>query len=192
VKRAFDVVASLALLALLSPALLAAAVGIKLGSPGPVLFRQTRIGKDGRHFTLYKFRSMHASPASSRETGRDDPRVFRFGRLLREYHIDELPQLWNVLIGDMSLVGPRPTLGEQVERYTPRQRGRLRVRPGLTGLAQVSGNNALDWDRRIEVDLEYVARASVWLDLKILWRTVGTVLRRQGVYAADGRVHDKR
>jgi len=134
---------------------------------------------------------MHAGPPRAAETWREDPRVFPVGRLLREYHLDELPQLWNVLMGDMSLVGPRPTVPEQVERYTPRERRRLDVRPGVTGLAQVSGNNALDWNERIEVDLRYVDQASLGLDLRILARTVLTVLRKQGVYAADGRVHDK-
>jgi lipopolysaccharide/colanic/teichoic acid biosynthesis glycosyltransferase len=190
-KRAFDIALSLALLAGLSPLLLALALGIRLSSRGPVLFRQTRVGRGGRLFELLKFRSMHVGPTPSPETSREDPRVFPLGRLLREYHLDELPQLWNVLTGDMSLVGPRPTIPAQVARYTPRERGRLAVRPGMTGLAQVSGNNALPWDRRIEVDLEYVRRASLWLDVRILARTTRTVLRKHGVYGADGRVRDK-
>jgi lipopolysaccharide/colanic/teichoic acid biosynthesis glycosyltransferase len=191
IKRAFDVVVSLALLIVLAPLLLATALGVRLSSPGPAIFAQTRAGRGGRPFTLYKFRSMHIAPATSIETSRHDPRVFRFGRFIREFHIDELPQLWNVLVGDMSLVGPRPTVPEQVARYTSRERGRLRVRPGLTGLAQVSGNNELPWERRIEVDLEYVRRAGLRTDLAILARTVRTVLRREGVYGADGRVRDR-
>lgn len=192
IKRAFDVAVSAVLLAALAPVFAVIAAGIKLGSPGRVIFRQTRAGRDGRPFTLYKFRSMDETPATGIETSLADPRVFPFGRVLREYHLDELPQLWNVLVGDMSLVGPRPTVPSQLERYTPRERGRLAVRPGLTGLAQVSGNNELEWSQRIEVDLEYVRRASLATDLWILWRTVGTVITKRGVYGIDGRVLDKR
>jgi lipopolysaccharide/colanic/teichoic acid biosynthesis glycosyltransferase len=191
-KRAFDIVVSSFLLVLGAPLFLVIAGGIFLSSPGPVLFRQERAGREGRTFVLYKFRTMHPGPSGAGETFAGDPRVFPFGRLLREYHLDELPQLWNVLIGDMSLVGPRPGLPSQVERYTERERGRLRVRPGLTGLAQVSGNNELEWSDRIEVDLQYAAHASFFLDLQILFRTIGTVLRKQGVYGPDGWVRDKR
>lgn len=192
-KRAFDILVSLVLLLILSWLLAAIGIGIRLSSPGPVIYRQLRAGKDGHPFTLFKFRSMHTSTAvQTHETWKGDSRVFLLGRFLREYHLDELPQLWNVLVGDMSLVGPRPTLLSQVERYTNHERGRLKVRPGITGLAQVSGNNELDWDQRIEVDLEYVEHASFLLDLRILWRTLRTVLRKEGVYGADGRVRDKR
>ena len=192
-KRAFDILVSLVLLLILSWLFAAIGIGIRLSSPGPVIYRQLRAGKDGHPFTLFKFRSMHTSTAvQTHETWKGDSRVFLLGRFLREYHLDELPQLWNVLVGDMSLVGPRPTLLSQVERYTNHERGRLKVRPGITGLAQVSGNNELDWDQRIEVDLEYVEHASFLLDLRILWRTLRTVLRKEGVYGADGRVRDKR
>jgi len=192
-KRAFDILVSLVLLLILSWLLAAIGIGIRLSSPGPVIYRQLRAGKDGHPFTLFKFRSMHTATAvQTHETWKGDSRVFLLGRFLREYHLDELPQLWNVLVGDMSLVGPRPTLLSQVERYTSHERGRLKVRPGITGLAQVSGNNELDWDQRIEVDLEYVEHASFLLDLRILWRTLRTVLRKEGVYGADGRVRDKR
>jgi len=192
-KRAFDILVSLVLLLILSWLFAAIGIGIRLSSPGPVIYRQLRAGKDGHPFTLFKFRSMHTSTAvQTHETWKGDSRVFLLGRFLREYHLDELPQLWNVLVGDMSLVGPRPTLLSQVERYTSHERGRLKVRPGITGLAQVSGNNELDWDQRIEVDLEYVEHASFLLDLRILWRTLRTVLRKEGVYGADGRVRDKR
>ena len=192
IRRAFDVAVSAVLLAALAPVFAAIALGIKVASPGRVIFRQTRAGRHGRPFTLYKFRSMHETPAAGIETSLADPRVFPLGRLLREYHLDELPQLWNVLVGDMSLVGPRPTVPSQVERYTQRERGRLAVRPGLTGLAQVSGNNELEWGRRIDVDLEYVRNATMAMDLRILWRTVGTVIGKRGVYGIDGRVLDKR
>jgi len=192
-KRAFDILVSLVLLLILSWLFAAIGIGIRLSSPGPVIYRQLRAGKDGHPFTLFKFRSMHTATAvQTHETWKGDSRVFLLGRFLREYHLDELPQLWNVLVGDMSLVGPRPTLLSQVERYTSHERGRLKVRPGITGLAQVSGNNELDWDQRIEVDLEYVEHASFLLDLRILWRTLRTVLRKEGVYGADGRVRDKR
>lgn len=191
-KRIFDVVVSSFLLMAGAPLFAVIAAGIFLSSPGPVLFRQERAGKEGRTFTLYKFRTMHPGPEEASETFLGDPRVFPLGRLLREYHFDELPQLWNILNGDMSLVGPRPGLPSQVERYSERERGRLRVRPGLTGLAQVSGNNELEWNDRIEVDLQYADNASLWLDLQILYRTVGTVLRKQGVYGPDGWVRDKR
>ena len=191
-KRAFDIVVSALLLLVLSPLMAIVALGIKLSSRGPVLFRQERAGLRGRPFDLLKFRSMHVDPAASLETSSSDPRVFAWGRVMREYHLDELAQLWNVLKGDMSLVGPRPTLLSQVERYSPEERRRLDVRPGLTGLAQVSGNNLLDWDDRIKVDLEYVRKAGLFSDLKILWRTVFTVARKEGVYGPDGHVRDKR
>ena len=191
-KRAFDILVSLALLLILSPLFAAIGIGIRFSSPGPVVYRQLRAGKDGCPFTLFKFRSMHnAKTVKTHETWKGDSRVFLLGQFLREYHLDELPQLWNVLAGDMSLVGPRPTLLSQVKRYTSHERGRLKVRPGITGLAQVSGNNELDWNQRIEVDLEYVEHASFLLDLRILWRTLRTVLRKEGVYGADGRVRDK-
>jgi lipopolysaccharide/colanic/teichoic acid biosynthesis glycosyltransferase len=191
IKRGLDVVLSGTALAALWPVMLAIATGIRASSPGPILFVQERAGRGGRPFSLLKFRTMHVANRRSLETSVNDPAVFRFGRLLREYHLDELPQLLNVLIGDMSLVGPRPTVASQVEHYTERERGRLRVRPGLTGLAQVSGNNLLSWDERIEIDLDYVRRASTWLDAKIVWRTIGTVLKKEGVYGADGVVRDK-
>lgn len=192
-KRAFDVLVSSALLTVLSPLMGAIAVGIRLSSRGPVLFRQKRAGLGSHSFVLLKFRTMHdALDPAVQETFRGDPRVFPFGRVLREYHLDELPQLVNVVRGDMSIVGPRPGLPSQAERYSQRERGRLQVRPGLTGLAQVSGNNELDWERRIEIDLEYVRTASLRLDLCILARTIGTIARREGLYGLDGWVRDKR
>lgn len=191
VKRVFDALASAVLLPALAPVVALIALGVRWSSVGPVFYRQTRVGRDGRTFELIKFRTMHVAPAASIETSRDDPRIFPFGRLLREYHLDELPQLWNVLVGDMSVVGPRPTVPEQVGRYSARERGRLAVRPGLTGLAQVSGGNTLPWNERIEVDLDYVRRASLWLDIRIIVRTLLTVARKEGLYDANGRVRDK-
>jgi lipopolysaccharide/colanic/teichoic acid biosynthesis glycosyltransferase len=173
-RRAFDVAGSALGLALASPALAAAAVAIKLEDGGPVLYRQARVGLHGREFHLLKLRTMVVG-AETQGAGwavdRGDPRITRVGRVLRRLSLDELPQLWNVLRGDMSLIGPRPTLSYQVERYTPRQRRRLEVKPGITGWAQVHGRAALPWDERIELDVWYVEHHSPWVDLRILLRT---------------------
>jgi exopolysaccharide biosynthesis polyprenyl glycosylphosphotransferase len=193
-KRAIDIVLALGLLVLSLPVQLLAACAIKLSSPGPVLFRQTRCGLNGRHFTLTKFRTM-VSDAEQRRAevaplnemdgpvfkSRTDPRLTSVGRLLRRFSVDELPQLWNVLVGDMSLVGPRPPLPEEVARYEPWQRRRLSMKPGLTCLWQISGRNDLpDFDRWMELDLKYIDSWSPLLDLKILARTVPTVLSGRG------------
>jgi lipopolysaccharide/colanic/teichoic acid biosynthesis glycosyltransferase len=173
-NRAVDVVGASVGLALAAPLLGVAAIAIKLGDRGPVFYRQKRAGKDGVEFELLKLRTMIVG-AESHGAGwavnEDDPRITRVGRVLRRLSVDELPQLWNVLRGDMSLVGPRPTLAYQVEQYTPRQRRRLQVKPGLTGWAQVHGRAALPWDERIELDVWYVEHRSAWLDLRILLRT---------------------
>jgi lipopolysaccharide/colanic/teichoic acid biosynthesis glycosyltransferase len=154
-----------------SPVLGLAALAKKLEGGGPILYRQRRVGRDGRDFDLLKLRTMIVD-AERRGAGwavdKDDPRITRVGRILRRLSIDELPQLWNVLRGEMSLVGPRPTLRYQVERYDERQRRRLDVKPGLTGWAQVNGRAALPWEERIELDLWYIEHRSAWLDLKIL------------------------
>lgn len=183
VKRALDLGAALALLVLLAPVLLVAALAVRLDSPGEVIFRQRRIGKDGSPFTILKFRTMvRDAPRSPLGTYcyADDPRITRVGRLLRRTSLDELPQLWNVVRGDMSFVGPRPDLPHHVERYDGVQRGRLRVRPGITGWAQVNGRNALSWSERIALDLEYLDGWTLRRDLAVLWRTVGVVLSRRG------------
>ena len=181
-KRVLD----LALLTVLAvPAALLCAVctvAVLVSSPGPVLFRQTRVGMDGRPFEMLKFRTMLDGDNPMIPT---DDRITVSGRWLRRSSLDELPQLLNVMRGDMSIVGPRPTLAYQVERWTDRQRGRLAVRPGLTGLAQVRGRNDLDWSTRIEHDLEYVARQGVTADLVILARTAVAVARPEGATAAD-------
>jgi lipopolysaccharide/colanic/teichoic acid biosynthesis glycosyltransferase len=154
-----------------SPVLGLAALAKKLEDGGPILYRQRRVGRDGRDFDLLKLRTMIVD-AERRGAGwavdKDDPRITRVGRILRRLSIDELPQLWNVLRGEMSLVGPRPTLRYQVERYDERQRRRLDVKPGLTGWAQVNGRAVLPWEERIELDLWYIEHRSAWLDLKIL------------------------
>ena len=161
-------------LALASPFLAAAALAVKLEDGGPVLFRQTRVGKNGKDFELVKLRSMTVGAehvGAGFAVDRGDARITRVGRLLRRTSVDELPQLWNVLRGDMSVIGPRPTLRYQVDRYTDRQRKRLEVRPGLTGWAQVNGRATLAWADRIELDVWYVEHRSPLVDLKILART---------------------
>ena len=173
-NRALDVAGAGVGLALASPVLAAAALAIKLEDRGPVLYRQRRVGYEGRDFDLLKLRTMVVG-AEKQGAGwavdRGDPRITRVGRVLRRLSLDELPQLWNVVRGDMSLIGPRPTLRYQVDQYTPRQRRRLEIKPGLTGWAQVNGRTKLPWDERIELDLWYVENRSPWLDLKILART---------------------
>jgi lipopolysaccharide/colanic/teichoic acid biosynthesis glycosyltransferase len=173
-NRALDVLLAGAGLALTSPFLAAAAIGIKLDDGGPVLYRQTRVGRHGEDFELLKLRTMVVG-AEGMGAGwaldEDDPRITRVGRLLRKTSVDELPQLWNVLRGDMSVIGPRPTLRYQVEQYDERQRRRLDVRPGITGWAQVNGRAALSWAERIELDVWYVEHRSPLVDLKILLRT---------------------
>jgi lipopolysaccharide/colanic/teichoic acid biosynthesis glycosyltransferase len=174
VNRAADVALAGVGLVLASPILAAAVLAVKLEDGGPVLFRQGRVGKDGEDFELFKLRSMVVD-AERQGTGyavdRGDARITRVGRFLRRTSIDELPQLWNVVRGDMSVIGPRPTLRYQVDRYTERQRRRLEVRPGLTGWAQIHGRATLPWDERIELDVWYVEHRSPRLDLKILLRT---------------------
>ena len=184
-KRTLDVGVAGTLLALLSPviALTALAVAVKLGRP--TLFRQSRPGWHGRPFTLAKFRSMTEERDASGALLPDAVRLTPFGRALRRWSLDELPQLWNVLKGDMSLVGPRPLLLEYWERYDDRQRRRHEVRPGVTGWAQAHGRNLLDWEKRFELDVWYVDNWSLALDLRILWRTAALVLRGRGVQAPD-------
>ena len=173
-NRALDVAIAGTGLALASPVLALAALAVKLSDGGPVLYKQTRVGKDGHDFELLKLRTMVVG-AETRGAGwavdRGDPRITRVGRFLRRTSLDELPQLWNVVRGEMSLVGPRPTLRYQVERYTPRQRRRLEVLPGITGWAQIHGRAALSWDDRIELDVWYVEHRSPLTDLLILLRT---------------------
>jgi lipopolysaccharide/colanic/teichoic acid biosynthesis glycosyltransferase len=173
-NRGLDVVGAAAGLVLASPFLAAAAAAIKLEDGGPILYRQHRVGQNGEEFDLVKLRTMVVG-AERQGAGwavdEGDPRITRVGRILRRLSIDEVPQLWNVLRGEMSLVGPRPTLSYQVERYTERQRRRLEVKPGITGWAQVNGRARLGWSDRIELDVWYVDHRSAWIDLEILART---------------------
>jgi lipopolysaccharide/colanic/teichoic acid biosynthesis glycosyltransferase len=194
VNRALDVAGASLGLVLASPFLAAAAIAIKLDGGGPVLYRQQRVGKDGREFELVKLRTMVVG--AEREgagwaVDHGDPRITRVGSVLRRLSLDEVPQLWNVVRGEMSLIGPRPTLAYQVEQYTPHQRRRLDVRPGITGWAQVQGRASLPWEERIELDVWYVEHRSPRLDLKILARTPlalfgGTYKGKTGGWRAGG------
>jgi lipopolysaccharide/colanic/teichoic acid biosynthesis glycosyltransferase len=178
-KRAFDIVVSAVALLVAAIPMAALAVAIRFTMGSPVLFRQVRPGLGGRTFTILKFRTMRDGDEPDAE------RITRLGRFMRETSLDELPELLNVLRGDMSLVGPRPLLVAYLDRYTPEQARRHEVRPGLTGLAQVSGRNATTWDQRFALDVEYVDTRSFALDLRIIGRTVRAVLAREGI-AADG------
>jgi lipopolysaccharide/colanic/teichoic acid biosynthesis glycosyltransferase len=178
-KRAFDVAVSAVALLVFALPMAALAVAIRLTMGSPVLFRQVRPGLGGEPFTILKFRTMRDGDEPDAE------RITRLGRFLRETSLDELPELLNVLRGDMSLVGPRPLLVAYLDRYTPEQARRHEVRPGLTGLAQVSGRNATTWEQRFALDVEYVDTRSLALDLRIIGRTVRAVLAREGI-AAEG------
>ena len=182
-KRVIDVAGSATGLIVLAPLLAALAVVVVIDSGWPPLFRQTRIGKDGRRFPLYKFRTMIVG-AEQQGAGLffepGDPRFTRVGVLLRRTSLDELPQLWNVLIGDESLVGPRAMVPYTADRLTARQARRHRVRPGITGWAQINGRNELPWSRRIELDNWYIDHWTLGLDFRILWRTLGVVLTGAG------------
>lgn len=186
VKRIIDIILSIIILILISPLLLIAAIAVKLESPGPVFFLQERVGKDGKPFYIYKFRTMVVD-AEKKGLGYEvlagDERITKVGAFLRRWSIDEFPQLINVLKGEMSLVGPRPTLKYQVDQYDDFQRRRLEVLPGMTGLATVRGRNLLSWNERIEYDVWYVDHCSLLLDLQIILDTFGTILRGTGVYA---------
>ena len=173
-SRAFDLIFAGTALVLTSPLLAAAALATKLESGGPVLYKQTRVGKDGVDFEVLKLRTMVVGAeklGAGYAVDRGDPRITRVGRILRRTSIDELPQLWNILRGDMSVIGPRPTLRYQVEQYDEHQRRRLDIRPGLTGWAQVQGRASLPWAERIELDVWYVENRSPKVDLEILLRT---------------------
>jgi lipopolysaccharide/colanic/teichoic acid biosynthesis glycosyltransferase len=185
-NRALDIAGSAVGLAVSSPLLAAAAVAIKLEDGGPIFYRQRRVGHDGDEFDLLKLRTMVVGAeqlGAGWAVNRGDPRITRVGRVLRRLSLDELPQFWNVLRGDMSLIGPRPTLAYQVEQYTPRQRRRLEVKPGLTGWAQIHGRAKLPWDERIELDVWYVENRSPWVDVKILLRTPLALFR--GTYKGE-------
>ena len=182
-KRVFDVVGAVSLLALLGLPLLLLAAVIRLRLGSPVFFRQVRPGWQGRPFRMVKFRTMTDGRGPDGQLLPDAQRLTPFGRFLRSTSLDELPELWNVLCGDMSLVGPRPLLMEYLPLYTPEQARRHEVRPGITGWAQVNGRNAVSWDERFRLDVWYVDHRSLWLDLRILGLTVRKVLQREGIHA---------
>lgn len=196
VKRIIDCAGAAVGLLLLAPFFTLLALIIRLDSKGPTLFSQTRIGEGGREFRCWKFRSMYIDAEARKQELADqnemdggvtfkmknDPRITRVGRFIRKASIDELPQLWNVFTGDMSLVGPRPAVPKEVAEYTPYERGRLSVKPGITCLWQVSGRSDLPFDRQVELDLEYARTRSLRKDLKILWQTVPAVLFARGAY----------
>ena len=189
-SRAIDIALAALLLAVTSPLFALAALAIRLESRGPVFYRQLRVGRGGEQFQLWKLRTM-VPGAEAMGAGiyvlEGDPRITRVGRILRRFSLDELPNLINVLRGEMALVGPRPTIQEQVDRYTDRQRRRLEVKPGITGWAQVNGRLTLPWPERIELDVWYVENRSLWLDLRILAKTVRMLATGRGLYSQDLR-----
>ncbi len=178
IKRLFDLVVSMIGLVALAPAFIVVSVMIKITMPGKIFFKQERVGKDKRTFSVLKFRTMKEDKIAeaTHDFSKDEERKTAFGNILRRTKIDETPQLINVLLGDMSLIGPRPTVMEQVEKYDNFQMQRLEMRPGMTGLAQVNGNIALSWEERIKYDVYYVRHFSVWWDIRILMKTVLVVI----------------
>lgn len=194
-KRFFDVLLSLLATIILSPILLIILICIKFDSKGPVIFKQKRVGKDGVDFTIFKFRTMIVNAESKRSLEIDpenldkfvfqsqsDNRITTIGKFLRESSLDELPQLFNVLNGTMSIVGPRPEIPEVVKYYSDNYRQRLLVKPGITGLAQVSGRGEIELGKTIYYDLTYIKEFSIWLDIKIIFKTIGSVIRKEGAH----------
>ena len=195
-KRLIDIVGSGLGMILLSPVFLAIAVAVKLSSPGPVIFSQVRVGRYGRHFKFYKFRSMRQGAEALKEglksqneskdgvifKMKDDPRITRVGRFIRHASLDELPQLWNVFIGDMSLVGPRPPVPSEVREYTLEDRKRLDVIPGITCLWQINGRSEIPFHEQVRLDKEYILAPGVWKDIKILLKTIPAILSGRGAY----------
>lgn len=194
-RRLLDVLVAGVSLLVLWPALLAIAIAIRLGSSGPAVFRQERAGKHGKPFSLYKFRTMRTDvdPFGPSPKSGEDPRLTRVGRFLREYSLDELPQLINIVRGDMSLIGPRPLYVSQIAEWDERQKKRLLVKPGLTGLAQISGRGELTVEDKLELDVKYVEQAGPKLDGRILLATAARVFARQGIYEKQySRAEDTR
>ncbi len=187
-QRLLDLAIAVPAAVLTAPLVAALAIAIRLESAGHPIYTQARVGKDGEMFSIYKLRTMVRGAeftGAGLAIGEGDDRITSIGTFLRRYSLDELPNLWNVLRGEMSIVGPRPTLASQVEQYTERQRGRLAVKPGITGWAQVNGRASLPWSERIELDLWYVGHRSLALDLKILARTVKMVAGGEGIYKGE-------
>ena len=184
-KRLLDIVGSLLLILLLSPLLLVVAVMVRIKLGSPIIFTQERLGLNGQSFTIWKFRSMTNCRDEKGEFLADEYRLTRFGKLLRDISVDELPQLWNVLIGDMSLIGPRPFIAEYGARYTTEQMRRHEVRPGISGWAQVMGRNSISWNQKFILDVWYVDNCGLLTDIRILLRTIPIVLGRAGVSAEN-------
>ena len=196
VKRAMDVFGSLIGMVLLSPVFLGIALAVKLTSPGPVIFAQVRVGRYGRHFRFYKFRSMRVDAEAQKAAlldrneskdgvifkMKDDPRITKVGRFLRRTSLDELPQLWNVFIGDMSLVGPRPPVPKEVQEYTLEDRKRLDVIPGITCLWQIKGRSEIPFHEQVRLDKEYILAPGFWKDVKILLKTIPAIIGGRGAY----------
>lgn len=187
-KRLLDIVISSVGLIALSPLLVVLAILIRVKLGKPIIFSQDRPGKGEKIFKLYKFRSMTDERDSEGNLLPDEKRLTRFGKALRATSLDELPELFNILRGDMSLIGPRPLLVRYLPYYTTEERKRHSVRPGLTGLAQVNGRNALSWEKRFQYDEEYVDHLTFWMDMKILWMTVGKVMRHSGALSGSEQV----
>jgi lipopolysaccharide/colanic/teichoic acid biosynthesis glycosyltransferase len=183
-KRILDIFVYLSAMVVLLPVFVVIAIAIKLSSKGPAIFRQERAGKNGRPFIFYKFRTMktEVDPFGPSPKAADDLRLTKVGKILREYSLDELPQLFNVLKGDMSIIGPRPLYVSQMGEWNERQKKRLLVKPGLTGLAQISGRGELTREEKLELDVKYVETAGFWLDLKIILATIAGVFRRKNIY----------
>ncbi len=184
-KRVLDFLGSFFLILLLSPILIIAAIMVRVKLGSPIFFTQKRLGLNGQVFTIFKFRSMTNCRDETGELLADEYRLTRFGKLLRDWSIDELPQLWNVVIGDMSLIGPRPFIAEYGSRYTSEQMRRHEVRPGISGWAQVMGRNSISWDQKFILDVWYVDNSSLKTDIKILFKTIPTILGRSGVAAEN-------
>jgi len=194
-KRGLDIVAAGLGLLILVPTFALIALSIWLDSPGSFFFTVRAAGRSGRAFDQWKFRTMKVDAREQGhpfETSATDPRITRVGRFLRRWSLDELPQLWNVLRGEMSLVGPRPAFIEVAERYPRSEARRLLMRPGLTGLAQIQGRNLLPWPQRVTYDIAYIEHYSLWMDFRILIRTIPVVVRGEGIYGPDGgvKMHD--
>jgi lipopolysaccharide/colanic/teichoic acid biosynthesis glycosyltransferase len=183
-KRGFDITISLLSLVILCPALLFIVIAIRVSSKGPAIFKQKRAGKNGNPFVFYKFRTMKADtePFGPSPKSGNDPRLTRIGRILREYSLDELPQLYNILKGDMSVVGPRPLYLSQIPEWNERQKKRLLVKPGLSGLAQISGRGELTREEKLELDVKYVETAGFLVDVRIALATIASVFHRKGIY----------
>ncbi len=187
-KRLIDIILSLTALALLSPIFLWVAYKVRKNIGSPIFFLQERPGKDAKIFKMIKFRSMLNAIDKEGNPLPDDQRITPFGHKLRSTSLDEMPQLINVLKGDMSIVGPRPQMKEFLEHYTPHQMRRHEVKPGMTGLAQVNGRNHLSWEEKFELDVKYVEQQSLWLDFKIMFKTVKVMLKKEGINAPDQEV----